>query len=310
MAALVQTYTQDPTTITMLQTRPTSATGRMPSGQQQPALSYAAVAQAPRSAYSGYRGSSTPIQQYAFTSTPSLNQLPPPQQSAPHRTSPTQEYHDPNVARGRFPTQTHVANNSNTGPGQLGSRDDSSIVQGRNGVSSSRSQSAHLGSGKVAPDRYRRGNVQAAPHTRSQSVTLPSTANLPNMAQFYGISNNSRTTLPARPASFYATVPGSSMDDMHIPQQPKVDAKGLRRRSMQGLDPANALQLPQFDHSLKLGDGDASTIQKLPGTSGHSRNGSSDSVNSSRSNHSRPSVSDLLPIPALSNHIIPMWSHG
>lgn len=289
MAALVQTYTQDPSTITMLQTRPTSSTGRMPSGQQQPALSYAAVAQAPRSAYNGgYRGSSTPIQQYAFTSTPSLNQLPPLQQPTSHRTSPTQEY-SPNVARGRFPAQTHVANNPNTSAGQLGSRDDLSIGQGGNGASSSRSQSAHLGSGKVAPDRYRRpGNNQAGPHARSQSVTLPSTANLPNMAQFYGISNNSRTTLPARPTSFYATVPGSSMDDMHIPQQPKIDAKGLRRRSMQGLDSSSVLQLPQFDHSLKLGVDDSSLSPAVSGTA-HSRNGSSESVNSSRSNHSRPS---------------------
>jgi hypothetical protein len=108
------------------------------------------------------------------------------------------------------------------------------------------------------------------------------------MASFYGISNNSRTTLPARPTSFYATVPGSSMDDMHIPQQPKIDAKGLRRRSMQGLDSSSVLQLPQFDHSLKLGVDDSSLSPALSGTA-HSRNGSSESVNSSRSNHSRPS---------------------
>lgn len=277
--------------MTMLQTRPTSATGRVPSGQQQPALSYAAAAQLPRSTYhgnGGYRGSSTPIQQYAFTSTPSLNQLPQHQQP---RASPTQEY-DPSGHRGRFPTQSLVTNIPNSPSGQTGSRDDAAFGQGRNGTPSPRSQSAHMTNGKAAPDRYRRPNAQSAPHARSQSVTLPSTANLPNMAQFYGISDNSGSALPARPTSFYATVPGSSMDDMHIPQQSKVDSKGLRRRSMQGIDAMGSLQLPHFDHTLKLTESDAKTTHVVPGNPAHSRNGSSESVNSSRSNHSRPTVSD------------------
>lgn len=297
--------------MTMLQTRPTSATGRMPSGQQQPAMSYAAAVQAPRSAYhgNGYRGSSTPIQQYAFTSTPSLNQPPQPQQFTPQRTSPTPQTpeNDTSAPRGRFPAQTPSYANAT----QTGSRDDSAVVQGRGApAASNRSQSAHMASAKAAPDRYRRGNAQPAPHTRSQSVNLPSTANLPNMAQFYGITNNARSTLPARPTSFYATVPGASMDDMHIPQQPKTDAKGLRRRSMQGLESVGSLQLPQFDHSFKL-SGDTDTKPTASGSSVHSRNGSSESVTSSRSNHSRPSVSYLAPpYLALPNHIFWTWSHG
>lgn len=282
--------------MTMLQTRPTSATGRVPSSQQQPALSYAAAVQSPRSAYNGtggYRGSSTPIQQYAFTSTPSLNQPSQPQQLAPQRASPTTQTHDYDSAhRGRFPTQTQYA-----APALTGSRDDSAVVQGRGAAASSnRSQSAHIGSSKATPDRYRRPSAQGSPHARSQSANLPSTANLPNMTQFYGINNNSRSTLPARPTSFYATVPGASMDDMHIPQQPKADAKGLRRRSMQGLDSVGSLQLPQFDHSFKLGgDADTKLVPTVSSSSVHSRNGSSESVNSSRSNHSRPSVSESAP---------------
>lgn len=86
------------------------------------------------------------------------------------------------------------------------------------------------------------------------------------------------------------------MDDMHIPQQAKHDTKGLRRRSMQGLDTSGTLQLPQFDHSFKLGgDVDTKSTPAVSGSSVHSRNGSSDSVGSSRSNHSRPSVSNLGP---------------
>lgn len=80
------------------------------------------------------------------------------------------------------------------------------------------------------------------------------------------------------------------MDDMHIPQQPRPDAKGLRRRSMQGLDTMGSLQLPQFDHSFKLAsDADSKPVPAAPGSSSHSRNGSSESMGSSRSNHSRPS---------------------
>ncbi|KAI6783860.1 BNI4-like protein [Emericellopsis cladophorae] len=106
----------------MLQTRPTSATGRMPSSQQQPIPQYGAN-QAPRSSYhsnanlTGYRGSSTPVQQYAFQATPTLNQ--------PYRMN-AAEY-DPSVTHHRFPNYGPPVTNSSPG----GTRDDTAILQAR-----------------------------------------------------------------------------------------------------------------------------------------------------------------------------------
>ncbi|CAG9937610.1 unnamed protein product [Clonostachys rosea f. rosea IK726] len=253
MAALVQTYTKETAPITMFQTRPTSATGRMPSGQQTHQYS-GSMAQSPRTATQfgatpGYRGS-TPIQQYAFTSTPSLNQ-------------------------------------SNQWQGQKGS---TSPAPQASPAPRSPSSSVSAGStSKAAPERYRRTNAQASNnnHGRSQSATLPSTANLPNTSQFYGVSNNSKTALPNRPASFYATIPGGSMDDMHL-HQPSQDAKTMRRRSIQSLESLTAFKPPSSE-PVKV-DKDAKTLRpSLPNTSVHSRSGSSESVGSSRSTHSRPS---------------------
>ena len=213
----------------MLQTRPTSATGRMPSGQQQ----FGHSPQAPRATYhgnatfGGYRGSSTPVQQYAFQSTPSLNNtfLPPAAGGA----------QDP--------------------------RDDSA----RHGGPVSGHSQPSFSSGnvnKAAPDRYRRTQPQAGNHSRSQSATLPATANLSNTASFYNVSNSSKVSMANRPASFYATTPGTSMDDMHSRQS-----------------------------TTKSNETDSMTLRPRTNHSAHSRTGSSDSVNSSRSNHSRPSVS-------------------
>lgn len=263
MAALVQTYSQETGTITMLQTRPTSATGRIPSGQQQPLPQFGNSTQAPRAAYhgnatfTGYRGSSTPVQQYAFQSTPSLNNI------------------------------TYRGSGSAAGVTQAGSRDDSVILNARHGVPVARPQPTH----KAAPDRYRRGHVQPGNHTRSQSATLPSTANLPNTANYYNVANSSKAAMANRPANFYVSVPGTSMDDMHIYQQPQPDAKGMRRRSMQSLDSAPSLK-PQLDPATKAIEADPKTsLRPVPNNTAHSRSGSSESVNSSRSNQSRPSVS-------------------
>ena len=82
MTALVQTFLQPPSTVTMLQTRPSSASDTwdsVPSGQQHPRIS-----QPPRNIYNtsvggmatgSYRGhtSISPVAPYAFTSTPVVN---------------------------------------------------------------------------------------------------------------------------------------------------------------------------------------------------------------------------------------------
>lgn len=82
MAALVQSFPQQPSsTITMLQTRPTSSSGPFQSNNQSQLQRGSQMA---RNMYSGaggagggnnthYRGQSSPVAPYAFTTTPSLS---------------------------------------------------------------------------------------------------------------------------------------------------------------------------------------------------------------------------------------------
>ena len=257
MAALVQTYSHETGTITMLQARPTSATSRVPSGQQQ----FGHSPQAPRAAYhgnatfGGYRGSSTPVQQYAFQSTPSLN-------------------------------------NTFLSPPAAGTQSPRDDFARHGGPASGQSQPSFSSSNvnKAAPDRYRRTQPQAGNHSRSQSATLPSTVNLSNTASFYNVANSSKAATANRPASFYATIPGTSMDDMHIHQHVQAEAKAMRRRSMHSLESPVTAQ-PQPESTTKSTETDSMTLRPRTNHSAHSRSGSSDSVNSSRSNRSRPSVS-------------------
>ncbi|KAJ9154844.1 Protein BNI4 [Pleurostoma richardsiae] len=95
MAALVQSYPQQSGTVTMLQTRSSSGAGMLPVSQPQANHQFSA-SQPQRNGYHGvpngvgnvgYRTSSTPIQPYAFTTTPSLNSSAQRQQFSNYRTS-------------------------------------------------------------------------------------------------------------------------------------------------------------------------------------------------------------------------------
>lgn len=303
MAALVQTYPQQTTTVTMLQNRPTPNTMMqqpqshqlMGGGGQTPRAAYGGVTSA-----TGYRGSSGPVQQYAFTTTPSLHQVAQWQPYGTYRTNTApvpvvSQPYDANMNfRGRFPgNQGQSVYNAPTSVVAGASRDDSTIPTPRNIVPQPRPHSAHLSAGhhtyagvpggKAAPDRYRRPSAQGNQHGRSQSSTALPTA--PVAA--------TPTMLPNRPTSFYATVPGTSKDDTHLYQQPRAEeANRLRRRSMHALE--QSLDFNKSFEIAPLGDGfaaakseqDAKNLRVVPS---HGRNASSESVNSSRSSHSRPS---------------------
>lgn len=295
MAALVQTYPQQTGTVTMLQTRPSSNPVMMPASQGQPNHQYmGASSQAPRSPYgaatpAGYRGASAPIQPYAFTNTPNMPQNMQWQQ-VPFQAVPANQAYSPNMNyRGRFPNNPQAVNLGQTHPmgvNQGGSRDDSAIPS-RAPAHASRLQPTSPSftpsgqSAKAAPDRYRRPAPQPTQHARSQSSSLPSTAALNYNAQ-NGATQN-------RPTSFYATVP-ASMDDMHLVRpSSQDDANRMRRKSMVNLDTESLSPLEDVTQLAK-------TLRVVPGTS-HSRNGSSESVTSSRSSHSRPSsVSSAIPL--------------
>ena len=326
---MIQTYPQQ-TTVTMLHTRPTSTAGMMPSGQAQQNHPYMGPPQAPRAVYhgaggSGYRGSSAPMQQYAFMSTPNLNQsIPWQQQYGAYRTNsspavPAAQGYDPNANfRGRVPhngQQTNMAYMHPMGVSQNGSWDDSAIPAGRGSVAAPRPHSTYLSGpsqpafapsapAKAAPDRYGRQAAQTNQHARSQSSSLPSSLALGNANQIYNGPNNAKAAQPTRPNSFYASAPGLSVDDSLLYRQPAPEeVNRLRRRTVHTLDSTESAILSGLEHGKKDEPSLADTLTFGPSNdrfvktsrpssssaSVHNRNGSSESVSSSRSNHSRPS---------------------
>lgn len=320
MAALVQTYPQQTGTITMLQTRPASTSGAMSGNQSNPNHQYMGSSQAPRSAYpTGYRGSAAPIQPYAFTGTPNLNQNLQWQPYGTYRTNsspaiPQSQSYDPNMIYRNQMVNNPAANNfayaQNFGMSHGGSRDDSVIYSARNTVPAARPQSyIAIGSQplvnpaapiKNAPDRYRRPtSQQAAYHGRTQSSTLPVTLSVNNVNQVYAGQLASRASAPNLSNTLYVPGHGVSKDDVNLPRRSSPDeANRTRRRSVHALESSD-LAKPV----LKAGDAtrpasplggrglerDAKTNRTASSPAAHSRKGSTDSVSSSRSNHSRPS---------------------
>ncbi|THV44350.1 hypothetical protein BGAL_0665g00020 [Botrytis galanthina] len=156
MAALVQTLPQQTTTVTMLQTRPSSASGTLQPSQNQAAYHQYPVNPQQRNnfhglnnnnmAISNYRGHSSmaPIAPYAFTSSPGLSiggqQTPNGSQSRPEqqRTAsapivPTLQGGSTNAPnRSRYPAALSVSTTSSSSSSELsqrsGTRDDSAIT--------------------------------------------------------------------------------------------------------------------------------------------------------------------------------------
>ncbi|KAK1768617.1 hypothetical protein QBC33DRAFT_384784 [Phialemonium atrogriseum] len=191
MAALVQSYPQSTGTVTLLHTRPTSASGMLPTQSQQ-AQQYGHGASQQRNGLHGmqgavgrpivYRGSAAPVQPYAFTSTPSLNRDLQWQQSRTSRTTsmpavPTVQTFDQNQNAGRprylpSASMTNLPSGSTLGYSPATSLDDSSIAARgiRRVATSSRPQSAYLTATpppatlaqpqtspvRISPERYRR----------------------------------------------------------------------------------------------------------------------------------------------------------
>lgn len=269
MAALVQPYSQQSSTVTMFQTRNGSGPGMMPAPPQQNQQYSGAQQRGGNYHTSGapmaYRGSTAAIQPYAFTSTPSLNT---PGQRQSHQVRahsstavPTAQGVDHN--NGSFPRSRHAANASLPNlPLSMsgGSRDDSALPPPgtRRGSGTSRPQSAYFASSTVQtsfasaapaknqPDRYRRPAQRTSDTSSSGSQTHPQGSAPPSGSGMASVShlytpppnaNKERRPSPSnlnRPNSFYAKVPGT-VDDMQLYRTPE-EARKIRRRSMPALD--------------------------------------------------------------------------
>lgn len=262
--------------------------------------------QTPRHAYnagaSGYRGSSVPVQPYAFTSTPNLSQSLSWQQYGSYRTnsspvtgpSPTYDSgmnYRAALQSGLQPANTGYSNSLGANYGT--SRDDSAITSPRNISPSARPQSylsvgtqpsfSSSTSNKNTPDRYRRPVASPTQHGRSQSSNLSPTLPMVNPNQIYQDNRRFSTSN----LSGQHNLASASMDDLQLYRRSAQDeSMRLRRRSMHTIDTKD---LPGSRQNL----GDASDVKQVrrvsPSPTAHSRTGSSESVASSRSSHSRPS---------------------
>lgn len=328
MAALVQSYPQQSGTVTMLQTRNGSGSGVMPS-QPQGSQQYGNTQQHRNSFHgmpgasngAAYRGSAAPIQPYAFTATPSLN---PTGQWQPYPTFrassssavPTTQSFDHNNA---YPRSRHAVNASLPNLPSGGSRDDSALPPpgGRRASGTPRPQSAYFSSStastsfassapaKNQPDRYRRPALRTTESGPAGSAT-PSGSGMASVSHLYTPPSNTRERRPSpsgnnRPTSFHAKLPGS-VDDMQL-YRSADDTKRFRRRSMPALDtavlPKSLAPLDKkpdgspVDKSTKSADKDHIKTARLvtinSPTTPSARNGSSESLVSSRSSNSRPS---------------------
>ncbi|KAF2972191.1 hypothetical protein GQX73_g1466 [Xylaria multiplex] len=314
MAALVQTYPQQSGTVTLLQTAPGSATGIMPGTSQGHAGQ--AYGNPQRNAYhgsigsvggqTGYRsGTVAPIQPYAFTSTPSLGNSAQMPQHGGYRTS----------------SGTTVP----TLPQLVDARMQPSMSAARPQLNATSIQPtfAQVAASKASPERYRRPaprQVDSPSVIQSQQIqgsVVQPVSGVPTPAQLY---NNPRTTprgqgiVANRPQSAHGALTSATMDDMHLYRHPTDDeSKKYRRRSIHSInssDYLNSFAPENFKRTTEQFQPDVLTGSKKQGgtekeqkparvvplpppanNASHVRNGSSESIVSSRSSHSRPSSS-------------------
>lgn len=292
MAAMIQTYPQQTSTATMLQTRPSSATGMLPGSQNRQGNQYGQTSRA--SSYNnvptGYRGSSGPVQPRSFNQ---LNHNMQWQQYTAYRANssssvPTINSYDP-TGQYRGHANASPGYNFNFTPSNTATHDDSAIARSFTGQ-----QSPYYNAnanGKTVPDRYRRANAQAAQHNRSQSTNLPANAGM------YQLQNGSLSV-----PNLNGSAP--SLDDGSFASRAaQEEAMRLRRRSVNSLDTMDypqavpAIRPPSTGRPSSAAGRQQTTgaANLAPATVVHSRNGSSESISSNRSTSSRPSSVSFLP---------------
>lgn len=317
MAALVQGYPQQSGTVTILQTKPTTASNIMAGTQPQPGQRNNFHGQPSNGAnQTTYRGNSAgPVQPYAFTSTPGLANNAQWPQHGGYRTS----------------ASTNQETNSSrpSAPRQISAQ----------GTNPSQPTFAQVAAAKASPERYRR---PAPKHTDSSSSAaqqssytpgsaMPSGSGMANVAHLYNqnqgmaadprkptMPRNSAQLASSRPQSAYVSGMGASVDDIHVPRlRNDEDVKKFRRRSLHSIDftdytnpltprefkkAGETLRLEKSKHSkrsssLEKEQKAVTRVVPVPAVeknAAHIRTGSADSVVSTRSSNSRPSVSDQI----------------
>ncbi|KAG5995258.1 hypothetical protein E4U43_003071 [Claviceps pusilla] len=293
----------------MLQTRPSSTGGMITNNQPHSSRQFSpSSSQAPRSVYhanapTGYRGGSAPAQPYAFSSTPNLSQTLSWQQYGSYRRSPSpaSPSHPQNESsQNQRPPMQH--NNGQVylnsfGVSHGGSRDDSAIPPSRSLTPTARPQSYlsvstqpsfSTSTKQSGPDRYRRTTpTQNSHHSRSQSSTLQNSPSMVTPSQAYHASRRYSTSSMTPNQGLPTTASMDDLQQLKKAAQEEAASMKLRRRGPQPIESSSSRDnIPARPISRDSADPKQSRLMP-PG--GHSRNGSSESVSSTRSNQSRPS---------------------
>lgn len=197
-------------------------------------------------------------------------------------------------------------------------RPQSAYLTGSTGAMATQVSFAQATPVKISPERYRRPAPRIVDvsnpgqQTRPVASAQPSGSGMATVGHLYNVedqkSNMPRGTLN-RPNSFYAQVPaGAAADDMQLYRHnAHEEAKRFRRRSMPALDAADYLNLqpphstssntskqpeessrPQHSRT-KSADKQQKSVRMSNTGTGNARNGSAESLVSSRSSNSRPS---------------------
>ncbi|KZF24007.1 hypothetical protein L228DRAFT_208782 [Xylona heveae TC161] len=362
MAALVQTLPQQTTSVTMLQTRPTSASGAFQTNSSQTTGSRSASGS--RGTYNGsagsgpagpYRASLSPVAPYAFTSTPNLSSTASWQnKSTPHLRPEHRTLSAPVNPNGQLSSSssssgssrnagsstsaTSFSSDSSLGQKRM-AKDDTSVPSGQKSTGKQfldvniSSPSLEVPSvsqtAKPSPDRYRRNHRRAETNVpissysqQQQGGTLPSGSGMTYVGHLYNhAAQPSGSPVLQSHASFqnapsiagmpnfvanYTPQPRmASADDMLLYRRPTLEhAKQYSRRSISSFSSGDLATLSSdirtASRPLKSRDsrsmGPPSPGQrelraaqaKSPRGGSHSRNGSSESVQSHRS-ETRPS---------------------
>lgn len=253
---------------------------------------------------------------------------------------PTMQSFDGNSAggRSRYPASASMNNlpimQSSGSLATSGSRDDSSLPpMGRRVTPAPRPQSSYMAStssqpsfappqataARPSPERYRRAQPRGS-EAYPPTSAMPSGSGMATVNHLYNTPRKLSPSLPNRPSSYYGNVPGSAVDDISLHRQQSQEAKRIRRRSMPALDSADypnpltppELRQPEESSRLEQITPPESTdkeqiktarivsISAAGANAMHARNGSSESLVSSRSSHSRPSsvsMHSIVPIP-------------
>lgn len=298
MAALVQTLPSS--TVTMLQTRPSS------SERYTPAPSHQHHGSRSNSKYgslssSGYRGTSGPVSPYAFNSTPPLNSNATPLR--PQSTSPTlsssQAPQLPLLNLGGLsltsttPSKSLPTSPSTALPSGLKSSEDINWVP-------LNQQALASSATKSTPERYRRTARRAdtfeSNASKPPASAVPSGSGMAAVGQLYNHPTQSSSNPSLSSNSSYRGAHGSTqaakgtVDDTQLGrQQAPEPASRYRRRSLGNIETTNPPHSshdsvehasPRPNASIQLSKGDFTSIPPAPA---HKHTTSSDSVSSSLS---------------------------